>query len=160
MKVRLALVIGVALAAANAANAANATAPQAVQPTSECERAVVAKINRHVPEAERRENVEQTLVYLHKTLKISQEQQPQWDVFAKTLRETNSRMAALRRQEGRTAASTMPPALEYWSRGVEEKQGRLDTAVQLRDAFLSLYASASPDQKAAMDRWFGNQPPQ
>ncbi|KVN01605.1 hypothetical protein WT07_16355 [Burkholderia stagnalis] len=69
-------------------------------------------------------------------------------------------MAALRRQEGRTAASTMPPALEYWSRGVEEKQGRLDTAVQLRDAFLSLYASASPDQKAAMDRWFGDQQPQ
>ncbi|KVD87746.1 hypothetical protein WS63_17960 [Burkholderia stagnalis] len=66
-------------------------------------------------------------------------------------------MAALHRQEGRTAASTMPPALDYWSRGIEVRQWRLDTAVQLRDAFLPLYASASPDQKAAMDRWFGNQ---
>lgn len=101
------------------------------------------------------ERIEARLAYLKTALKITDAQQPQWDVFANTLRkqarDMDQRIQARRSQMAEVQAGTQPTAIER----LERRQQRLDAAAaRLKETLAAakpLYAALTPEQQKVAD---------
>jgi len=101
------------------------------------------------------ERVEARLAYLHTALKITDAQKPQWNTFATTMRK-QAREADKRVQERRTrmAEGAKRPQLSAIER-LERRQQIMTVRTQRMNELIvagkPLYATFTPDQKAAAD---------
>ncbi|RQS03465.1 hypothetical protein DIE07_31660 [Burkholderia sp. Bp9002] len=135
-----------------AAGAFAQTQPQAqpqapVQPAAAS--ASAASTAQHAARHEAR--IEERITYLHKQLKITPAQEPQWKTFADTMRDNANTMGRLYRQRMDTRSAT---AVDDMKQYAELAQSNADGAKKLADAFAPLYASFPADQKALADTTF------
>jgi periplasmic protein CpxP/Spy len=107
--------------------------------------------------ARREERVEQRISYLHQQLKITPQQESQWNAFADVMRGNGQTMAKL--FEERRANQDMS-ALDNMKQYADIAQAHADGTKKLVDAFQPLYDSMSPDQKKLADTTFREAPPQ
>lgn len=136
------------LAVAASAFAQTQTQPQApVQPTAAAASAPTAEQRAARHEA----RIEERITYLHKQLKITSAQEPQWKTFADTMRENGETMGRLYRER---MAGHDASAIDDMKQYAELAQANADGAKKLADAFAPLYASFPADQKALADTTF------
>mgnify|MGYP001554550107 CR=1 FL=1 len=104
------------------------------------------------PAAKREARVEERIAYLHKQLKITPAQEPQWKTFAEVMRANGQNMGRLYRQ--RAQAEPTQSALDNMKQYALLAQAHADDMKQLVDAFEPLYDSMSPEQKKLADTTF------
>jgi periplasmic protein CpxP/Spy len=107
--------------------------------------------------ARREQHVEDRITYLHQQLKITQQQEPQWNAFADVMRSNGDTMSKL--FEERRANKNIS-ALDDMKQYAEITQANADGTKKLLDAFQPLYDSMSADQKKLADTTFRETPPQ
>lgn len=101
------------------------------------------------------ERVEARLAYLKTALRITDEQQPQWDAFANTLRkqarEMDARIEARRAQRAQSGRDGQVTAIER----LERRQERLALASSRLNEIVAaakpLYAALTPQQQKVAD---------
>jgi periplasmic protein CpxP/Spy len=98
------------------------------------------------------ERVEGRIADLHAKLHITGAQQPQWDAFAQVMRDNAQQMTHQfeERSSGLTKMSAADNMQSYARIAAEHAQ----SVQKLSDAFQTLYASLSDDQKKAADKEF------
>jgi protein CpxP len=107
--------------------------------------------------ARREQRVEDRIAYLHQQLKITSQQDPQWNAFADVMRSNGDTMTKL--FEERRANKNIS-ALDDMKQYAEITQANADGTKKLLDAFQPLYDSMSTDQKKLADTTFRESPPQ
>ncbi|MDQ7977646.1 Spy/CpxP family protein refolding chaperone [Paraburkholderia sp. SARCC-3016] len=107
--------------------------------------------------ARREQHVEDRIAYLHQQLKITPQQETQWNAFADVMRNNGDTMAKL--FEARRADKNIS-ALDDMKQYAEITQAHADGTKKLVDAFQPLYDSMSADQKKLADTTFRESPPQ
>ncbi len=110
-------------------------AAQAARP----ERGSMAPVDRHIASLQRQ-------------LKITPAQQPQWDAFTAVMRQNAAHMETLQRERADKIASLSAP--EDMRSYAELARSQAEDLQRLIPAFDELYASMSPEQKAAADHAF------
>ena len=110
-------------------------AAQATRP----ERGSMAPVDRHI-------------AILQRQLKITPAQQPQWDAFTAVMRQNAAHMETLQRERADKIASFSAP--EDMRSYAELARSQAEDLQRLIPAFDELYASMSPEQKAAADHAF------
>lgn len=95
--------------------------------------------------------IEERIAYLHKQLKITPAQEPQWKTFADTMRDNGETMGHLYRER---MANKDISALDDMKQYADLAQANADGAKKLADAFAPLYDSFPAAQKALADRTF------
>ena len=131
------LALAVGLSAAAAAQVADGPAP--------AERG-------HAPKAATApfEHIDGRLAYVRAELAITEAQQPRWDSFAATVRDT---VTASRARVVALTAHGLPAAAPERARlQLDVLAARLDAARQVLEAGTRLYAELSPEQRKAADR--------
>jgi protein CpxP len=98
------------------------------------------------------QRVEQHITELHAQLRITPEQQTQWDQFAQVMRE-NAKAMDQALQQRAASFGTMTAADDMQSYAQIAQQHAQDTQ-KLATAFQTLYASMSDDQKKNADAVF------
>lgn len=96
--------------------------------------------------------VERRIAGLQRRLKITPEQQPQWDAFAGVMRQNAAHIEALQRDRAEKVATMNAP--DDMRSYAEVARAHADDLQHLAAAFDALYASMTPEQKAAADRTF------
>lgn len=99
----------------------------------------------------REQHVEQRITYLHSALKITPQQESQWNAFADVMRSNGQTMAQLYEQR---KADTNRTALDDMKQYAQITQAHAEGMKKLVDAFEPLYNSFSPDQKKLADQTF------
>ncbi|CAB3770460.1 Spy/CpxP family protein refolding chaperone [Paraburkholderia humisilvae] len=107
--------------------------------------------------ARREERVEQRIAYLHQALKITPQQETQWNAFADVMRGNGQTMAKLFQERH---ANKDISALDNMKQYAEITQAHADDMKKLVDAFQPLYDSMPPEQKKLADTTFREAPPQ
>ena len=97
--------------------------------------------------------VEQRIAYLHRQLKITAAEEPQWKTFADTMRENGDTMGRLYRERMENHQSN---ALDDMKQYADLAQAHADGAKKLAEAFAPLYDSFPAEQKALADTTFRN----
>lgn len=111
-----------------------------------------ARPDRAKPERGGMVQVERRITGLQKRLKITPEQQPQWDAFTAVMRQNAAHMDALQRD--RADKITTMTASEDMRSYAEVARAHADDVQRLVPTFDALYAAMTPDQKATADRTF------
>jgi protein CpxP len=114
--------------------------------------AAAARPDRAKPERGGMAQVERRITGLQKRLKITPEQQPQWDAFTAVMRQNAAHMEALQRD--RADKVTSMTASEDMRSYAEVARAHADDVQRLVPAFDALYAAMTPEQKATADRTF------
>ena len=96
--------------------------------------------------------VERRIAGLQRRLKITPEQQPQWDAFAAVMRQNAAHIETLQRERADKMA-TMNASDDMRSYA-EVARAHADDLQRLAAAFDTLYAAMTPEQKAAADQTF------
>jgi protein CpxP len=96
-------------------------------------------------------NVEDRITFLHTKLKITPEQETQWNAFADVMRNNGQTMGQLFQQR---KAATNLSALDDMKQYATIAQAHADGMKKLVDAFDPLYSSFSPEQKKLADATF------
>ncbi len=96
--------------------------------------------------------VERRITGLQRRLKITPEQQPQWDAFTAVMRQNAGHMETLQRD--RADKVTTMTASEDMRSYAEVARAHADDLQRLVPAFDTLYAAMTPEQKATADRTF------
>lgn len=102
--------------------------------------------------AEHQQRVEERIAFLHSTLKITPEQEPQWKTFADQMRSNSQNMSDLFKQ--RANGETTRNALDDMKQYAQLTQAHAEDMQKLVTAFEPLYNSFSPEQKALADQTF------
>ena len=97
--------------------------------------------------------VEQHITELRKRLAITPAQQPQWDAFATVMRQNAQDME--RNYQDRQARGAIT-AVEDMRGYATVSRLHADSVARLQTPFEALYATMSPEQKAAADKTFQN----
>jgi len=118
---------------------------------------VAAPASASAARARHDQRVEQRIAYLHSQLKITSQQDPQWNTFADVMRSNSEKMGDLFQQRKSEANDS---ALDNMKQYAEITQAHADGTKRLVDAFEPLYTSLSPEQKKLADTTFRNQPPE
>jgi protein CpxP len=107
--------------------------------------------------AHREQRVEDRIAYLHQQLKITPQQESQWNAFADVMRSNGETMSKLfeERHENKDIS-----ALDDMKQYADIAQAHADGTKKLVDAFQPLYDSMSADQKKLADTTFREAPPQ
>lgn len=129
------LASGPVLAQGSEAGNPPSRATQAPRP----ERGSMAPVDRHIASLQRQ-------------LKITPAQQPQWDAFTAVMRQNAAHMETLQRERADKIASLSAP--EDMRSYAELARSQAEDLQRLVPAFDELYASMSPEQKAAADHAF------
>ena len=96
--------------------------------------------------------VERRIAGLQRRLKITPEQQPQWDAFAAVMRQNAGHMEALQRERAdKVATMSAPDDMRSYA---DVARAHADDLQRLATAFDTLYAAMTPEQKAEADRTF------
>jgi len=96
--------------------------------------------------------VERHIAGLHRRLKITPAQQPQWDTFTAVMRQNATHMEAMQRARAdKVATMTAPEDMRSYA---EVVRAHADDLQRLVPAFDGLYAAMTPEQKATADRTF------
>ncbi len=95
------------------------------------------------------QRLEAHIADLKRRLGITPAQQPQWRAFTSIMRENAQHQEAL--HAGAAAAASAPDTLRAYAAKV---QGHATDLERMIPAFDALYATMSPDQRAAADRVF------
>jgi protein CpxP len=111
-----------------------------------------ARSERNSPERGGMVQVERRIAGLQRRLKITPEQQPQWDAFTAVMRQNAAHMEALQRD--RADKVTTMTASEDMRSYAEVARAHADDLQRLVPAFDTLYAAMTPEQKATADRTF------
>jgi protein CpxP len=107
-------------------------------------------------QARHEERVEQRIAYLHSQLKITPQEEPQWNAFADVMRNNGETMGNLfqQRRDNKNIS-----ALDDMKQYAQIAQAHADGTKKLVDAFEPLYNSFSPEQKKLADTTFRQAPP-
>jgi hypothetical protein len=142
--------ISLTLAALTLAASAFAQAQTQAQPATAAAASAPA-----APQAAARHEarVEQRIAYLHRQLKITAAEEPQWKTFADTMRENGDTMGRLYRERMENRQSN---ALDDMKQYADLAQAHADGAKKLAEAFAPLYDSFPAGQKALADTTFRN----
>jgi hypothetical protein len=98
------------------------------------------------------ERVEQHITRLHAQLRVTPEQQAQWDQFAQVMRDNAKNMEQTLEQRGTTFASlNAADNLQSYAQVAEQ---HAQDVKKLANSFQTLYASMSDDQKKNADTVF------
>ncbi|WP_133649430.1 Spy/CpxP family protein refolding chaperone [Paraburkholderia flava] len=97
------------------------------------------------------QRVEERIAYLHSQLKITSQQESQWNTFADVMRGNGQTMGELYRQRH---DSKNVSALDDMKQYSEIATAHADGTKKLVDAFEPLYNSFSPEQKKLADTTF------
>ena len=96
--------------------------------------------------------VERRIAGLQRRLKITPEQQPQWDAFAAVMRQNAGHMETLQRERAdKVATMNAPDDMRSYA---DVARAHADDLQRLAAAFDTLYAAMTPEQKAEADRTF------
>ncbi len=96
--------------------------------------------------------VERRISELQRRLKITPEQQPQWDAFTAVMRQNAMHMQALQRDRAdKVMAMAAPEDMRSYA---DVARAHADDLQRLVPAFDALYAAMTPEQKAMADRIF------
>jgi periplasmic protein CpxP/Spy len=106
----------------------------------------------------REARVEDRITQLHSSLKITPQQEDQWNKFANVMRDNAHTMGDLYRQ--RVAQRDSMTALDDMKQYSQITQADADGTKRLVDAFEPLYASLSADQKKLADDAFRHKGPE
>jgi periplasmic protein CpxP/Spy len=101
------------------------------------------------------ESVEQRITQLHADLKITPNEESQWNAVAQAMRENAANMERLVAKKHEQAPQNMT-ALDDLQTYQEFTQQHLDGLKNLTSAFKSLYNSMSDEQKKNADQVFAN----
>jgi len=96
--------------------------------------------------------VERRITGLQRRLKITPDQQPQWDAFTAVMRQNAAHMDAL--QHDRADKVTTMTASADMRSYAEVARAHADDAQRLVPAFDALYTAMTPEQKVTADRTF------
>ncbi len=96
--------------------------------------------------------VERRIAGLQRRLKITPDEQPQWDAFATVMRQNATHMEAL--QHDRAEKVTTMNASEDMRSYAEVARVHADDLQHLATSFDALYAAMTPEQKTTADRIF------
>ena len=96
--------------------------------------------------------VERRIAGLQRRLKITPEQQPQWDAFAAVMRQNAAHIETLQRDRAEKVGAMN--AVEDMRSYADVARAHADDLQRLSAAFDTLYAAMTPEQKAAADRTF------
>ncbi len=142
--------ISLTLAALTLAASAFAQAQTPAQPAATASASTPA-----APQAAARHEarVEQRIAYLHRQLKITAAEEPQWKTFADTMRDNGDTMGRLYRERMENHQSN---ALDDMKQYADLAQAHAEGAKKLADAFAPLYDSFPAEQKALADTTFRN----
>ncbi|MBN3852935.1 MULTISPECIES: Spy/CpxP family protein refolding chaperone [unclassified Paraburkholderia] len=102
--------------------------------------------------AQHQQRVEERIAYLHSSLKITADQEPQWKTFADVMRSNGQTMADLYKQ--RVEGEAQRNALDDMKQYAQITQAHADDMQKLVTAFEPLYTSFSPEQKKLADTTF------
>ena len=97
------------------------------------------------------QHVEERISYLHTQLKITPQQETQWNAFADVMRSNGQTMGQLYQERH---ANTTATALDDMKQYAQITQAQADGTKKLVDAFEPLYNALSPDQKKLADATF------
>ncbi|PLZ03980.1 hypothetical protein CY652_03145 [Burkholderia sp. WAC0059] len=100
----------------------------------------------------REARVEERIAYLHSALKITPQQDTQWNAFADVMRSNGETLAQLYQQ--RAADESTLSALDDMKQYAQITQAHADGMQKLVAAFEPLYDSFSPEQKKLADTTF------
>lgn len=95
---------------------------------------------------------ERRIAGLQRRLKVTPQQQPQWDAFTAVMRQNAAHMEAL--QHDRADKVTTMTASEDMRSYAEVARAHADDLQRLVPAFDALYAAMTPEQKITADRTF------
>lgn len=96
--------------------------------------------------------VERRIAGLQRRLKVTAEEQPQWDAFAAVMRQNAAHVEALQHDRAEKVAAMN--ASQDMRSYAEVARAHADDLQRLAAAFDTLYAAMSPEQKATADRTF------
>ena len=114
-------------------------APSAPAQTTRPERGGAAQVERRIAGFQRR-------------LKITPAQQPQWDAFAAVMRQNAGHIETLQQERAdKVATMSAPDDMRSYA---EVARAHADDLQRLAQAFDTLYAAMTPEQKAEADRTF------
>jgi cAMP phosphodiesterase len=113
-----------------------------------------SKMSDHAMKAEQHEEtVEQRIDTLHSELKITADEQPEWDAVAKTMRDNAAAMAKLADEKAAESDKGMT-AVQDLQTYSEFTQAHVDHLKQLTAAFEALYDKMPQAQKKVADEVF------
>jgi hypothetical protein len=107
------------------------------------------------PTEEKTETVEQRIVNLHAALKITPEQESQWNKVAQAMRDNAANMEKLVTEKRRTGPQNMT-AIDDLETYQKFAQQHVDGLKNLTSAFKSLYSTMDDGQKKNADQVFAN----
>ena len=96
--------------------------------------------------------VKRRIAGLQRRLKITPEEQPQWDAFAAVMRQNAAHIESLQHDRAEKVATMSAP--EDMRSYAEVARAHADDLQRLATAFDMLYAAMTPEQKATADRTF------
>ena len=111
-----------------------------------------AKPERNGPERGGMVQVERRISGLQRRLKITPEQQPQWNAFTAVMRQNAAHVEALQRD--RADKVTTMTASEDMRSYAEVARAHAEDLQRVAPAFDTLYAAMTPEQKVVADRTF------
>jgi transcriptional regulator len=113
-----------------------------------------SKMSSHAMKAEQHEEtIEQRIDTLHTELKITADEQPEWDAVAKTMRDNAAAMEKLAAEKAAQSDKGMT-AIQDLQTYAEFAQAHVDHLKQLTSAFESLYDKMPQAQKKIADEVF------
>jgi protein CpxP len=107
------------------------------------------------PTEEKTETVEQRITNLHAALKITPEQESQWNKVAQAMRDNAANMEKLVTEKRRTGPQNMT-AIDDLETYQKFAQQHVDGLKNLTSAFKSLYSTMDDGQKKNADQVFAN----
>ncbi len=96
--------------------------------------------------------VERRIAGLQRRLKITPEEQPQWDAFAAVMRQNAAHIEALQHDRAEKVATMSAP--EDMRSYADVARAHADDLQRLAATFDTLYSAMTPEQKATADRTF------
>jgi len=96
--------------------------------------------------------VERRISGLQRRLKLTPEQQPQWNAFTDVMRQNAAHVEALQRD--RAGKMTTMTASEDMRSHAEVARAHAEDLQRVAPAFDALYATMTPEQKVVADRTF------
>jgi hypothetical protein len=94
------------------------------------------------------QHVDSRLTSMRTKLKITDEQMPQWNAFADTMRDNARRMTEMHEKMGPAASMSAPERLD---RMEKMTAGMMEAAQSTKAAFMPLYSVLSAEQKKVAD---------
>jgi protein CpxP len=94
------------------------------------------------------QHMDSRLASMRTKLKITDEQMPQWNAFADTMRDNARRMTEMHEKMGPATSMSAP---EHFDRMEKMTAGMMAAAQSTKAAFMPLYSVMSPEQKKEAD---------